>query len=111
MPSSDPFVNDEPVRTDVHCTECSKNFIGCLDFRIDGLHKIVCPYCGHIHYRAIKAGKITGDRWPAHLRPDDETVEVVPVSVWRHDSLKVETHTVSHFLRDRWYNRSDLQPG
>lgn len=109
LESSDPFVNREPVRTDVHCTECAKNFIGRLDFRLDGMHRIVCPYCGHIHFRVIKDGRITGERWPSDLRPEDEQVPVIPVSVWRHDSLAAQTDTASHFIRQSWLNRGDWE--
>jgi hypothetical protein len=34
-----------------------------LDDGLDGNHIITCPKCGHEHYRVIKNGEVTGERY------------------------------------------------
>ena len=34
-----------------------------MDLSLNGNHIIECPHCGHEHYRVIKRGKVTSDRW------------------------------------------------
>jgi uncharacterized Zn finger protein len=101
-------------RTDMHCHACSGNFVAELDYDLNGDHEIVCPRCGHIHYRTIKDGKITESRYGTDSTP---VVKVDGRSIWsvgevrKRDSGRIEgakVSTVSHFLRDRWLNRSDF---
>lgn len=95
----DPLAGEGIERTDVHCTNCSKNFIGTIDFSIEGNHVIICPYCSHEHYRVVKKGKITEDRWNSAYK----TVEK-RIGLWTHQSIKMSTSTASQFLRDKWLN-------
>lgn len=99
-----------PVRTDLHCHQCSKSFIAELDYAIDGNHVIECPYCGHEHCRVIQGGKITGDRWDTRA----DRVAVEPRCVWKAstDVLQGQTSTVSHYIRSAWLNATgDLDFG
>lgn len=93
-----------PVRTDMNCTECHKNFIAQLDFGLDGNHIVECPYCGHEHCRVIKDGVVTGDRWSSR----EQRRDVDKRSVWKSDSQPVMTSTTSQFIRDAWLNKVDL---
>lgn len=95
----------DPVRTDLHCTECSSNFIAQLDMGLDGNHVVECPYCGHEHCRVIEAGVVTGDRWDSRL----QRVSVRQRSVWKSPSQPMVTSVASVFIRERWLNRVDLQ--
>ena len=95
-------------RTEIHCHNCSKNFVAELDFDVNGNHEIVCPVCDHIHYRTIKNGLITGDRYSSSA---EQTVRVEGRSVWQSSVIKAKTSTVAHFLRERWLNRSDVSHG
>jgi len=91
------------VRTDLFCHECSKNFIARLDFNLEGNHEIHCPWCGHIHYRVIKGGVVTGDR-----HNSDHTTHVVGKrSVWQSAVQPIMTTTASHFIRERFMNGYD----
>lgn len=101
-PTSEPGL----ARTDMHCTECGKNFIAELDYRIDGKHVVECPYCWHEHFRVIKQGLITEGRW-GH---NGQTIKVHPRSVWKSDVIQARTSTAAQFIRDLWLQRSDLQP-
>lgn len=93
------------VRTDMNCTNCSKNFIAQLDFKMDGNHVVECPYCGHEHCRVIESGKVTGERWETRM----QRVDVDKRCVWKSDSQPIVTSTAAAFMRDAWLNRLDLQ--
>jgi DNA-directed RNA polymerase subunit RPC12/RpoP len=101
-----PFSMVDPVRTDMNCTECSKNFIAQLDFGLDGNHVVECPYCGHEHCRVITNGKVTADRWDGRA----QRVDVDKRCVWKSDSQPIQTSVASAFIRDAWLNRVDFQP-
>lgn len=54
-----------------YCTECYKYFDVKLDVSTNGYFRIHCPNCGHIHYREVKNGKITDERFTT--RSDKDT--------------------------------------
>lgn len=91
----------EIVRTDMYCHDCDNNFIAVIDYNIDGNHEIICPHCSHIHYRLIKKGKITSDRWNSSAVNNvvDRTERI-----WTDKSLRMKTSSTSRFLRERWLN-------
>lgn len=95
---------EQPVRTDMNCTNCSKNFIAQLDMSLDGNHVVECPYCGHEHCRVIKAGKVTGDRFESRQQRHD----VEKRCVWKCDSRPIVTSSAAAFLREKWLNREDV---
>lgn len=96
---------NEPIRTDMNCTNCSKNFIATLDYRLDGNHVVECPYCSHEHCRVIKEGKVTGERWETRM----QRVDVDKRSVWKSDSQPIISSTAGSFIRELWLNRVDVQ--
>lgn len=53
--------------TRLYCHECDGKFTVRLDYGLNGNHKITCPKCGHIHYRVIENGKVTGDRYRSSM--------------------------------------------
>lgn len=93
-----------PVRTDLHCTNCPKQFIATLDMAVDGNHVVECPHCGHEHCRVIKDGVVTGERWDSR----EQRVDVDKRCVWKSDSLPMETSTAAAFIRELWLNRADV---
>lgn len=52
-----------PVRTNLWCHECRNDFSVDLDYSLDGNHVVDCPHCAHKHYRVIKDGRVTSERW------------------------------------------------
>ena len=92
--------NDGITRTDMHCSECSKHFIGELDFSINGNHIIECPMCGHEHCRVILEGKITSDRWSTR----QQRVDAKSRRVWNSSVQQMQTSATSAFIRDKWLN-------
>ncbi len=89
------------VKTDLHCTECSKYFVASIDHNVEGNHIIECPWCRHEHCRVITAGMVTGDRWDSRY----QRVDVPKRSVWRSQDLPIATSSASAFIRDMWLNR------
>ena len=101
--SYDILTRSGKVRSDADCSYCGKTFICELDHAIEGNHVVECPYCAHEHCRVIQGGKVTAERYDSRL----QRVNVESRSVWKHDVLQIQTSTASHFIRDRWLNRSD----
>jgi len=60
--------------TEFSCTSCQKMF----DWKIrpyhNGKYRIHCPCCEHIHYRVLKNGVITEDRF-TELEKNDPNIE------------------------------------
>lgn len=92
------------IRTDMNCTNCSKNFIAQLDLGVDGNHVIECCYCGHEHCRVVKKGRITGDRWESR----EQRIDVDKRCVWKSDSQPIQTSTAAAFIRESWLSRTDI---
>lgn len=93
------------VRTDVYCHACDRNFIAHIDYDVDGKHVVECPYCGHHHFRQIQQGIVSKQRHDSD--PSLAHRDRAERGMWKHHSMPIATATVSHFLRDRWLNRSD----
>jgi DNA-directed RNA polymerase subunit RPC12/RpoP len=85
------------VKTNCDCTECSKVFVARLDYDVDGNHKIVCPYCGHIHWRVITKGVVTGQR-----HGSGGFVDTMTERYWHDDVLQMSTTTVAGHIRERF---------
>lgn len=94
-----------PIRTDLDCTNCRRNFIAQLDYALDGNHIVECPYCGHEHCRVIENGKVTQDRWSSR----QQRIDVDKRCVWKCDSRPIVTSTAAAFIREAWLNRCDVQ--
>ena len=87
------------VKTNLDCTSCSKVFVAKINYDLDGNHKILCPYCGHEHYRVIKKGFVTGDRWDSQGGPNR------PVSterMWSDRTVGIETNTAAEYIRQKF---------
>lgn len=97
---TDGFVYHEGVvRTDVDCTNCSKVFVAKINYDLDGNHKIICPCCGHEHWRVIKRGVVSGDRWGSQNGPD----QMVPTErMWSDKTIGASTLTAAEHIRRRW---------
>jgi DNA-directed RNA polymerase subunit RPC12/RpoP len=94
------------VRSDCDCTNCRRKFIAKLNYDIDGDHRIVCPYCQHIHYRTIKKGVVTTTRW-ANRPSEPEFVDVKTEKWWRDDDLQCTVTTVAGHIRERFLNKEN----
>lgn len=99
--SVDPYTHSGEVRTDIYCHECKKDFVALLDYDIEGNHEIICPHCGHTHFRVIKGGKVTEDRHNSSIGGPNTK----PRRVWKHSVLKAQTNSASWFIRERWLDK------
>lgn len=91
------------VKHEFHCTECQKFFDIKLNMALDGNYRIHCPSCNHIHFRKVKAGKITDDRFDKD--PDSVLIEdICPMKSSCRDIQKetVKTTGLGNFMRELW---------
>lgn len=103
-PNYDLLTNGELTRTDLYCNECRKDFVAMLAFNLDGNHKVRCPHCGHIHWRVIAGGRVTGDRWNGAA---GQVWEIGTQHVWASAVAPMATSTASAYLRDLWLRRDE----
>ncbi len=109
--TTDPLKFDKPTRTDLHCHCCSKSFVALLDYTINGNHIANCPHCGHEHFRVIKDGKITEDRWSSSYGSlaDKDKVGIKARRIWKVEGDVLaesgKTSMVHEFLRQRWLEK------
>lgn len=94
------------VRTDMDCHGCTEanitpnRFIARINHDLNGNHEIECPRCGHIHYRLIKDGIVTEERYNSGY----PTHKVARRDMWKAQDVPIQSSTASSFLRDRWLN-------
>lgn len=50
-------------RQELHCHNCGNYVQFNLDLSRNDNYVLDCPKCGHKHYRVVKDGKITDERW------------------------------------------------
>jgi len=50
-------------RQELYCTWCGKWVTIQMEMAHEGNHAIECPGCGHWHYRVVRDGVITEDRY------------------------------------------------
>ena len=103
--STDLLTHAGLTRTDMHCHSCGKDFIAIINFDLEGDHEIECAHCGHIHYRAVKAGKVTESRYNTDNRPRAE-VDTAKRNVWKATTQPIQTVSEAHvFIRDLWLRK------
>lgn len=54
-------------QVEFYCAECDHCVYVHLSLHLNGNHIMHCPNCGHRHYRVIKDGVITSDRFSEQL--------------------------------------------
>jgi DNA-directed RNA polymerase subunit RPC12/RpoP len=93
------------TRSVVDCTNCGRQFIATLDLSLNGNHEITCPLCGHIHYRVVRDGVVTEDRWRSSAGPTYIATTSTTITVSGSMSSTNIITTTS------WLSRSDLNFG
>lgn len=94
------------IRSTVYCTNCGGDFIVELNLELNGNHQITCPLCGHIHYRVVKDGEVTEDRWQssAGLTYIASTYYNITTST----TITSSANITNYFVTSSWLNRTDL---
>lgn len=84
---------------------CGRVFEVKLNVSLNGNHRIHCPICLHIHYRVVKNGEITEERFP------DREKDILAEDVWpmksacktyEEDFSKYEDRLGKVFLSEAW---------
>lgn len=91
------------VRTEEKCSECSKVIVAKIDFDVNGNHRIICPHCGHIHFRVIKDGVMTGDRF-SHSG-GQQFVDAPTDTMWSDKTLEIKTTSAHQHIRERFLDK------
>jgi len=89
-----------------YCTECAKHFDVKLNTSLNGNYRIHCPMCGHVHFRELKNGEITGVRFP----DNHESLlieDIKPMKGCCRD-FPQEKPEIDNFLYTRWRERLDV---
>lgn len=92
------------TRSNVWCTNCQREFIATMDLSLNGNHVIVCPLCAHEHFRVVKDGVVTEDRWASSSGPVYYAITSTTV---QFTALTTSSATSSLTIAS-WLNRSDL---
>lgn len=87
------------------CTECGKYFDVVLNTSLNGEYRIHCPKCNHIHYRKLKDGQITEDRFDTN-KNSFLIEDIYPMKSSCRDEKKEKPEMVEHtgkgFLSRLW---------
>lgn len=104
-------------RQELYCHGCDKYIQFDVDMSLNGNHMFKCPNCGHEHYRVVKDGKITEDRY----NPGFATYQVSTNSItWTITSTFTTytttnstttnfTPTEKYFLYTSWSNTTSTK--
>lgn len=94
------------VRTTEDCHNCSGQFVARINYDLDGDHRIVCPRCGHVHFRTIVKGVMTQTRWsPKDGHSRQRCIETPTEKCWRDEEHDITTTTPSEYIRKRFIDR------
>lgn len=103
------------MKTNLHCHNCGGYFDAEFDESINGDHVVYCPNCGHDHYRTIKDGIVTAERWgQSPNQPSSQgsqgtyyiqgTVSNFTVTSGTNSVSWGTTGSISSYVTDAWYN-------
>jgi len=91
-------------RQEIYCHGCSQYVQFDIDVNLDGQHTIVCPVCGHEHYRIVRNGKVTEARWASSSSlPNYFATCTTSTATSTFDS----SSTTDPFLYGSWLNTTD----
>ena len=95
---------------ELYCHACEQYVQFDLDISRDGNYEIICPKCGHHHYRVVEDGVITDTRWGR-----DASQQQVLIN-WGNNYTTISTGTtttysyyatctsVDYFTQTAWIN-------
>jgi len=95
-------------RQELYCHACRRYVQFDIDTSIDGNYVIVCPNCKHEHYRVVKNGIITEDRWGSTNNLSSYMmVNVATMTTSQNSTFSLYsrgTYNASIFLYMSWMN-------
>lgn len=87
-------------KQELHCHSCGLYVRFDLDLSVDGNYVLECPNCGHKHYRCVKNGIITDERWE---RDPSQAIFITAASVSANSYYLASTYNSVSTL---WVNLS-----
>lgn len=91
-------------RQELYCHNCGKYVQFNLDLSLDGNYKLDCPNCGHDHYRVVKDGKITDERY-GQSSAQQSYQQIYTTSYTTQSTYTTYSGTYAH-LYGSWMNSS-----
>lgn len=91
-------------KQELHCHNCDNYVRFDLDLSVDGDYKLICPSCGHEHYRVVKDGNITDQRWgrdPSQANGGSGWTTIYATS-WAQVSYQATSASTNQFTTDAW---------
>lgn len=95
------------ISAPLNCTNCRQVVTVSIDRHATGNLTVVCPRCGHEHYRYVENGVITEDRW----RSSAQTISYSSYSTSATSSTCSYATSTAAFLQDAWFNTSSSGTG
>jgi len=94
------------VRSELWCHGCDSYVQFTLDDSLDGNHEIVCPKCGHIHYRFVNKGEVTGGKYlPGYAVNSPTSISYTTTSTYAtYSSGGTAGATGGAFIYQSWMN-------
>lgn len=89
-------------RQELQCTNCGRFVRFDMDFGLDGNHEIACPECYHIHYRVVRNGLITEERWRSSAGPTYYATNIASSASSYIITASATTTGTSFYLYDAW---------
>lgn len=88
--------------TEIYCHDCDGNIRVALDYSQNGNHEVECPQCRHLHWRVIKDGEVTEDRYRSSA---GATITATTSMDMYYITASTATSTAtSAFFADAWLN-------
>jgi hypothetical protein len=91
-----------------YCSSCGKYFDVKLNMSLNGNHRVHCPNpkCGHIHFRQIKNGEITGQRFTENSYDEIIVDDLRPMEAscrdYQRETFEDIAPTGAGFLKRLW---------
>lgn len=103
-------------RQELYCHACNSYVQFDMDTELNGQHTIACPNCGHEHYRYVKDGVISDQRWASSGAVAQPQAQFYVTGLTFTTSSTFSTYsagyaatdtTASAFLYGSWMNSSN----
>lgn len=92
-------------KQELYCHNCTKYVRFDIDLNVNANYLLVCPECGHQHYRRVVDGVITDERWGQD--PSQEVITITATSTSATSYLASATSSTTSatmYLRQAWAN-------
>ncbi len=99
-------------KVEFYCSSCGKYFDIKMNMSLNGNHRVHCPNCGHIHYRKIENGEITGDRFFDNQNSpivDDLRPMLASCRDYQEETTEDNLQTANGFMRRLWKEKFSLR--